>query len=523
MKKINKYDPIEQKVKKALDNFEMPYNAADWTAMNAMLNQQHKRKKRRWAFLPMSLTTYTTWGVAAGLMGLLLGWNVLFDNGLPNNEQHGSATSAPTAVRNTEGSEQHLLPSHNNTQQQRQFATAATAKKADQQAAPLNPPTTPQATAPSVARRPTLAQASAPHTNQQQRPTTEGYHQAPIAAAAHNDSQRIWEQQETLTTVSAEPTPPPAATDAVHNPYQQAATQHKAAYQPTHNNLLTPPTIAYNTPSLSAQRAALLLPLERIEQHTVMQANTAPKWLTLPTPNNSLAAANTNSMQTPRKQRWQAGWHTAITQTFSNRSQQRHNNLANGVSVEYHISPRWAVETGAMVGKTNIAIADKMPTNFYELYGQRINQLSATDTEVPLLLKYYFTPNQRTQAYLSAGTAYWSMSGISYDSYTPQIPENCNCSVVSGSDVNNNPTIITDNINAPVLRTNGWDRLQLHAGMQYRLSKRWALQADASIKTHGKKIPIANNAAALLNSPETLGDSYQLNNTAFKIGILYQF
>ena len=54
-----------------------------------------------------------------------------------------------------------------------------------------------------------------------------------------------------------------------------------------------------------------------------------------------------------------------------------------------------------------------------DFYSPKITGVQSNQIEIPLLIKHYFTPEARTQAYLSAGTAFVHQTDIAYNIYIP--------------------------------------------------------------------------------------------------------
>ncbi|MBP6665343.1 MAG: hypothetical protein KA168_08665 [Chitinophagales bacterium] len=282
MKHSNKYDPFEQKIKKALDQFEMPYNPADWAAMDAMLNK--KRKKRAILFFPNRIAFTAGTGLAAILVGLLMGWNLYVNNFLPadkqlqnqvstqQNDQNLAQTNQAAAINTPINSNQPITQTTENAIMAAQTANVPTPKRTMANASAQNKTNIPQ-----------IAQASS---------TTPIWHNttssSKIVVAAADDIPTLYNTTETS------PTPENILADAV-----------------TTKNIKQPTEQPQN---LSEKQATpVLLP-------TLMAQN-----ITNPLPQTKLKTASTPNIKAPKthKKRFLVGLQTAFTQTFTNKSQQQ--------------------------------------------------------------------------------------------------------------------------------------------------------------------------------------------------------
>ena len=499
MKHSNKYDPFEQKIKKALDQFEMPYNPADWAAMDAMLNK--KRKKRAILFFPNRIAFTAGTGLAAILVGLLMGWNLYVNNFLPADKQLQNQVS-------TQQNDQNLAQTNQtaaiNTPINSNQPITRTTENAIMAAQTANVPTQ---------KRNTRANASAqnktntPQIEQSTTTTPIWYNNtssSKIVVAAANAIPMLYNTTETS------PTPENILADAVTT---------KTIKQPTEQ-----------PQNLSEKQATpVLLP-------TLMAQN-----ITNPLPQTKLKTASTPNIKAPKthKKRFLVGLQTAFTQTFTNKSQQKNYAPAIGISAEYKLTPHWAVETGTLASKNKVNFASPTPIVLSDFYSPKITGVQSNQIEIPLLIKHYFTPEARTQAYLSAGTAFVHQTDIAYNIYIPTQTmldvTICQCNT---NTPNNNPPFtqdtnynVAENAVQPKLATNNrFDWVQIHGGLQYQINKNLVLQADATIKTNLK----ANNIydANAQNSPITnaesqtpllLSNKYHTTTTGIQLGLLYRF
>jgi hypothetical protein len=498
MKHSNKYDPFEQKIKKALDQFEMPYNPADWAAMDAMLNK--KRKKRAILFFPNRIAFTAGTGLAAILVGLLMGWNLYVNNFLPadkqlqnqvstqQNDQNLAQTNQTAAINTPINSNQPITRTTENAIMAAQTANVPTPKRTMANASAQNKTNTPQ-----------IAQASS---------TTPIWHNttssSKIVVAAADDIPTLYNTTETS------PTPENILADAVTT---------KTIKQPTEQ-----------PQNLSEKQATpVLLP-------TLMAQN-----ITNPLPQTKLKTASTPNIKAPKahKKRFLVGLQTAFTQTFTNKSQQQNYVPAIGISAEYKLTPHWAIETGTLASKNKVNFASPTPIVLSDFYSPKITGVQSNQIEIPLLIKHYFTPEARTQAYLSAGTAFVHQTNIAYNIYIPSQTmldiAICDCAntppitnAMPNEDTNYN---VAEKVVQPKLATNNrFDWVQIHGGLQYQINKNLVLQADATIKTNLK----ANNIydANAQNSPITnaesqtpllLSNKYHTTTTGVQLGLLYRF
>jgi hypothetical protein len=498
MKHSNKYDPFEQKIKKALDQFEMPYNPADWAAMDAMLNK--KRKKRAILFFPNRIAFTAGTGLAAILVGLLMGWNLYVNNFLPadkqlqnqvstqQNDQNLAQTNQAAAINTPINSNQPITQTTENAIMAAQTANVPTPKRTMANASAQNKTNTPQ-----------IAQAST---------TTPIWHNttssSKIVVAAADDIPTLYNTTETS------PTPENILADAVTT---------KTIKQPTEQ-----------PQNLSEKQATpVLLP-------TLMAQN-----ITNPLPQTKLKTASTPNIKAPKthKKRFLVGLQTAFTQTFTNKSQQQNYAPAIGISAEYKLTPHWAIETGTLASKNKVNFASPTPIVLSDFYSPKITGVQSNQIEIPLLIKHYFTPEARTQAYLSAGTAFVHQTNIAYNIYIPSQTmldiAICDCAntppitnAMPNEDTNYN---VAENARSPKLATNNrFDWVQIHGGLQYQINKNLVLQADATIKTNLKANNIydANAQNSLITNAESqtpllLSNKYHTTTTGVQLGLLYRF
>lgn len=499
MKHSNKYDPFEQKIKKALDQFEMPYNPADWAAMDAMLNK--KRKKRAILFFPNRIAFTAGTGLAAILVGLLMGWNLYVNNFLPADKQLQNQVS-------TQQNDQNLAQTNQtaaiNTPINSNQPITRTTENAIMAAQTANVPTQ---------KRNTRANASAqnktntPQIEQSTTTTPIWYNNtssSKIVVAAANAIPMLYNTTETS------PTPENILADAVTT---------KTIKQPTEQ-----------PQNLSEKQATpVLLP-------TLMAQN-----ITNPLPQTKLKTASTPNIKAPKthKKRFLVGLQTAFTQTFTNKSQQQNYAPAIGISAEYKLTPHWAIETGTMASKNKVNFASPTPIVLSDFYSPKITGVQSNQIEIPLLIKHYFTPEARTQAYLSAGTAFVHQTDIAYNIYIPTQTmldvTICQCNT---NTPNNTPPFtqdtnynVAENAVQPKLATNNrFDWVQIHGGLQYQINKNLVLQADATIKTNLKANNIydANTQNSLITNAESqtpllLSNKYHTTTTGIQLGLLYRF
>lgn len=498
MKHSNKYDPFEQKIKKALDQFEMPYNPADWAAMDAMLNKKHK--KRAILFFPNRIAFTAGTGLAAILVGLLMGWNLYVNNFLPAN----------TPLQNQVAIQQN----DQNIPQTNQITPTSTPINSNQ---PITQTTENTAMAAQTANMP------AHKSNTTANISTQNTTNAPQIAQATDTKPILYNTTSSSKIVVA-------TADDIPTLYN--TTETTPASENVLADAVSTKTIKQTTKqvqNLSAKQATpVLLP-------TLMAQN-----ITNPLPQTKLKTASAPNIKAPKthKKRFLVGLQTAFTQTFTNKSQQKNYAPAVGISAEYKLTPHWAVETGTLASKNKVNFASPPPIVLSDFYSPKITGVQSSQIEIPLLIKHYFTPEARTQAYLSAGTSFVHQTNITYNIYVPSQTmldiAICDCAntppitnATPNEDTNYN---VAEKVVQPKLATNNrFDWVQIHGGLQYQINKNLVLQADANIKTNLKANNIYDaNANSLITNADTqtpllLSNKYHTTTTGVQLGLLYRF
>lgn len=508
MKNIsNKYDPFERKIKKALDKFEVPYNPADWASMDAMLNKKHK--KRALLFFPNHTAFTAGVGMAVILVGLLMGWNLYVRNFMPANQQNTvlSQQNTPATATTTNSYNQAKTAPNVVTDKVRNLA---------------NEPQTDLATDLATTSTPKNNRYSNKHTSVAALATNTPKKHLALALTAKqtygldnstSSSQIVVAQKNTEVSTLFDHAEPIAAANKITMP--NLAQDDKALEMLSAQNVFEKHAIPAYLPTLAAKNIEKLLPETTIEAPFAQLKETQMK---------------------KQKKRFLAGLQTAFTQTFTNKSTKTNYATALGLSAEYKLTPHWSVETGVMVGNNVVNFASPMPIVSNDFHSPKITNVESKQIEMPLLIKHYFRPEARTQAYISAGTAFVHQSDVAYNIYVPTQATldmfTCNCnsnlpSDVQANEIDNN----TKKIVQPKLTVNNrFDWIQVHSGLQYQLNKNIVLQADASIKTSLKLNSIydENSKNNILNNDQLetrylLTDKYRTTTTSLQLGILYRF
>lgn len=507
MKNIsNKYDPFERKIKKALDKFEVPYNPADWASMDAMLNKKHK--KRALLFFPNHTAFTASVGVAIILVGLLMGWNLYVRNFMPANQQNMvlSQQNIPETTTTT------------NSPNQAKTAPNVMADKAQNLA---NEPQTDFATNLATTSPPNNNPHSNKHTSVGTLATNTPEKPLVLALTAKksynlnnstSSSQIVVAQENSEVSSLSDYAEPIAAANKIVIP--NLAQDDKTVETLLAQNVFEKHVMPAYLPNLAAQN------IKALSKETTIKAPLA-----------QLKAPQT------QKKRFLAGLQTAFTQTFTNKSAKTNYATALGLSAEYKLTPYWAVETGVMVGNNVVNFASPIPIVSNDFHSPKITNVESKQIEIPLLIKHYFRPEARTQAYISAGTAFVHQSDVAYNIYVPTqamldvFTCNCNSNLPSDAQANEIDNNTKKVVQPKLAINNRFDWIQVHSGLQYQLNKNIVLQADASIKTSLKLNSIydenaKNNALNSSDQFETrypLTDKYRTTTTSLQLGVLYRF
>ena len=510
MKNIsNKYDPFERKIKKALDQFEVPYNPADWAAMDAMLNK--KRKKRPILFFPNHTAFTAGVGIAVILVGMLMGWNLYIHNFIPATQQKSLSqqnTSATTTNSHT------------------QATTIAPNVLADK--APNATSKAPNNKLAVNAKSPII-------------PNNKVYSKkyTSVVASTHNAQKQV--------LAMALPAKQTHSLDNNTPLLLHAAADKENNKVPTLFNYTEPITAANEVATLNLDQDDNVL--KTLAAQNLYEKHAIPAYLPIlaeqdikKTLSKSATEATIATIEAPQmpknKKRFLAGVQTAFTQTFTNKSTKTNYATAIGLSAEYKLTPHWAAETGIMTSTNVVNFASPIPTVSNDFHSPKITNVESKQIEIPLLIKHYFKPEARTQAYISVGTAFVHQSDVAYNIYVPtqetldMFTCECNSNLpTTNSETNQIASNNTEKVVQPKLALNNrFDWVQAHGGLQYQLNKNIVLQADASIKTglrpnsiYDENLKNSIFAESSQQSQYLLSDKYRTTTTGLQFGVLYRF